>query len=115
MTTWNRLVAVAVLILTGCASRTNWEVLEAEIGRSIADVTLVAGTPDRIADLPGGRRIYEWSRWHLVPRGGGRCIYRLHAVLKGQPQSLAAWRVVAIEPPAPGCGPLDRQVRLSRP
>ena len=44
-----------------------------------------------------------------MPRGGPRCLYTLHAVREGRPASLAAWRVVAIEPP-PRTAP-----RFSRP
>jgi hypothetical protein len=31
--------------------------------------------------------------------------YTLHAVREGRPESLAAWRVIAVDPPAPGCPP----------
>ena len=57
-------------------------------------------------DLPDGRRVYQWRRARLVPRGGGPCTYTLYAVREGRPQSLASWRVVGIEVPGPGCEPL---------
>jgi hypothetical protein len=103
-------VPFAVLIalaLTACGtSVTTHDLLSREVGRTIADVTLVAGPPQFVADLPDGSRDYRWERWSLVPRGGPRCIYTLHTVREGRPASLAAWRVVGIEPPAPGCPPL---------
>ena len=104
----DRIFSLPLLVLSACGTaETNWEELQDEIGRTIADVTLVAGMPQRVGDLPGGRRVYEWDRWHLVPRGGRRCTYRLFAISEGRPQSLAAWRVVAIDEPRPGCGPLE--------
>ncbi len=102
------LFTLFVLLFTGCTSATQWHVLRGELGRTIADVTLVAGMPDMVGDLPDGRRIYQWRRAHLVPRGGGPCTYSLIAVSEGRPQSLAAWRVVGIEVPEPGCAPLRR-------
>ena len=56
---------------------------------------------------PDGRRVYQWRRARLVARGGGPCTYTVYAVSEGRSQSLAAWRVVEIEPPEPGCEPLD--------
>ncbi len=106
------LFSLLTLWVAGCASTTQWELLHREVRRTIADVTLVAGLPDRVADLPGGRRVYQWDRAHLVPRGGGRCTYELMAVLEGRLQSLAAWRVVAIKAPEPGCEPLAEGFNL---
>jgi hypothetical protein len=68
-------------------------------------VTLVAGLPHSVADLPDGRRAFRWERWALVPRGGPRCTFTLYAEREGRPQSLAAWRVVEIKAPAHRCGP----------
>ncbi len=107
------LFSLLVLLSGGCTSLTQWELLNEEVGRTIADVTLVAGLPDRVADLPDGRRIYQWERARLVPRGGGPCSYRLYAVSEGRPASLAAWRVVAVEAPAAGCEPLARQAAVT--
>jgi hypothetical protein len=53
--------------------------------------------------------MYQWERAHLVPRGGGPCIYTLFAISEGRPESLAAWRVVGIELPEAGCEPLARK------
>ena len=98
--------AVAAIALAACTtSTTTHDLLAREVGRTIADVTLVAGPPTWVADMPDGRRAFRWERWSLVPRGGPRCLYTLHAAREGRPESLAAWRVVAIEPPAPGCPP----------
>lgn len=102
------LLISVLFVLTGCGTQTTWELLEEEVGRTIADVTLVAGTPHSVADLPDSRRAFRWERWSLVPRGGPRCIYTLYAVSEGRPQSLAAWRVVGLDPPAIGCGPLEK-------
>jgi hypothetical protein len=102
------LLALIALASAGCTSTTTHDLLEREVGRTIADVTLVAGPPQFVADMPDGSRRYRWERWALVPRGGPRCLYTLHAVREGRPASLAAWRVVAIDPPAPGCVPLPR-------
>ena len=102
----NRLFGISALLLAGLFEpETTWELLEEEVGRTVADVTLVAGLPHSVADLPDGRRAFRWERWALVPRGGPRCTYTLYAERRGRPESLAAWRVVEIEPPAPGCGP----------
>lgn len=100
--------ALLVFVLGGCTSSTHWALLHREQGRTVADVTLVAGEPDMLADLPDGRRIYQWRRSHLVPRGGPVCVYTLYAEREGRPQSLAAWRVTGIEVPEPGCEPLER-------
>jgi hypothetical protein len=99
---WTGLV---VLALAGCTSTTTHDLLEREVGRTIADATLVTGPPQFVADLPDGSRRYRWERWSLVPRGGPRCLYTLVAVREGRPESLAAWRVIAVDPPAPGCPP----------
>jgi hypothetical protein len=99
---WTGLLALA---LTACTRITTHELLEREVGRTIADTTLVAGPPQFVADLPDGSRRYRWERWSLVPRGGPRCLYTLHAVREGRPESLAAWRVIAVDPPAPECPP----------
>ena len=108
-----RLLCLALVVVGGCGTpRTTWELLDEEVGRTIAEVTLVAGMPHSIADLPDGRRAFRWERWGLVPRGGLRCVYTLYAVSEGRPQSLAAWRVVTIDPPAVGCGPLEKPVQL---
>lgn len=99
------LFSVVGLLLAGCASATQWELLQDEVGRTIADVTLVAGMPYKVGDLPDGRRVYQWRRARLVARGGGPCTYTVYAVSEGRPQSLAAWRIVEIETPEPGCEP----------
>lgn len=102
----NRLLGVSALVLAGLFGPDwTWEVLEEEIGRTVADVTLVAGMPHSVADLPDGRRAFRWQRWALDPRGGPRCLFTLYAEREGRPESLAAWRVVEIEPPTPECGP----------
>jgi hypothetical protein len=99
--------ALFALSLAACGtSVTTHDLLSREVGRTIADVTLVAGPPQFVADLPDGSRDYRWERWSLVPRGGPRCLYTLHTVQEGRPASLASWRVVGIDPPAPGCPPL---------
>ncbi len=99
--------ALAALALGGCTtSTTTHDLLSREVGRTAADVTLVAGPPWQVADMPDGRRAFRWERWSLVPRGAARCLYTLYAVREGRPESLAAWRVVGIDPPAPGCPPL---------
>lgn len=98
------LVALAALALAACT--TTHDLMQREIGRTIADVTLVAGQPTWVADMPDGSRHYRWERWSLVPRGPPRCLYTLHAAREGRPESLAAWRVVGSDPPAPGCPPL---------
>ena len=104
----NRLFGVSAFLLAGLfGPQTTWELLEEEVGRTVADVTLVAGLPHAIADLPDGRRAFRWERWALVPRGGPRCTFTLYAKQEGRPESLAAWRVVEIEPPTPGCGPAE--------
>jgi len=100
------LVGLGALALGGCVTTTNYTLLSREVGRTVADVTLVAGQPSQFADLPGNRRLYQWRRPALVPRGGPLCTYTLTAVSRGRAESLAAWRVVDIAPPAPGCGPL---------
>ena len=100
------LFSLIVLAIAGCSTGSQWREFHEELGRTIAHVTLVAGLPHRVADLPDGRRIYQWERAHLVPRGGGPCTYTLYAVREGRPQSLAAWRVIGIEYPEPGCEPL---------
>ena len=100
------LFSLLVLSLGGCVTATNYTLLNREVGRTVADVTLVAGQPYQVADLPDGRRLYRWRRPALVPRGGPLCLYVLTAEREGRPQSLAAWRVVSIAPPVPGCGPL---------
>ena len=99
-------VGLAALMLAGCVTSTNYTLLSREVGRTVADVTLVAGQPHQYADLPGGKRLYQWRRPALVPRGGPLCVYTLTAQSEGRAQSLAAWRVVSIAPPSPGCGPL---------
>jgi hypothetical protein len=99
--------ALFALLLAACGtSVTTHDLLSREVGRTIADVALVAGPPQFVADLPDGSRDYRWERWSLVPRGGPRCLYTLHTVQEGRPASLASWRVVGIDPPAPGCPPL---------
>ena len=100
------LFSLATMMLAGCVPATNYKMIEREVGRTVADVTLVAGQPHQYADLPDGRRLYQWRRPALVPRGGPLCTYTLTAVSEGRAQSLAAWRVVSIAPPTPGCGPL---------
>ncbi len=100
------LFSLFTLLLAGCVTATNYTNLKREVGGTVADVTLVAGQPEQFADLPDGRRLYQWRRPALVPRGGPTCTYTLTAESEGRAQSLAAWRVVSIAPPAPGCGPL---------
>ena len=96
----------ALPALSGCVPETNWALLHRQQGRTIADVTLVAGQPDAFFVTPEGMRGYRWTRPHLVPTGGRRCVYTLYAVQQGRPQSLAAWLVVGSALPEPGCGPL---------
>lgn len=105
---------VSVVVLAGLIGppETTWDLFEREVGRTIADATLVAGLPHSVADMPDGRRAFRWERWSLNPRGGIRCKYTLVAERKGRPESLAAWHVVEIEPAAPGCGPLPRKTIL---
>jgi hypothetical protein len=98
-------LAFSVLMLSGCVSATTHEMLSREVGRTIADATLVAGPPDSWADMPDGSRAFVWELPVLVPTSPERCLYTLYAVLEGRPESLAAWRVVAIDPPAPSCAP----------
>src|SRR5687768_3451377 len=50
------------LALAGCTSTTTHDLLEREVGRTIADATLVAGPPQFVADLPDGSRRYRWER-----------------------------------------------------
>ncbi len=100
------LLVVASLLLAGCTSSTTHDLLKREVGRTVAQVTLVAGPPHSYADLPDGRRAFRWQRPSLVPTGGPVCFYTLHALLDGRPLSLAAWEVVDIDPPSPGCPPL---------
>ena len=100
------LFSLTVLLLGGCVTATNYTNIRREVGGTVADVTLVAGQPRQYADLPGGRRLYQWRRSALVPRGGPICTYTVTAESKGRDQSLAAWRVISIAPPSPGCGPL---------
>jgi hypothetical protein len=100
------LIAAAVLLLAGCTSTTTHQLLSGEIGNTVADVTLVAGQPHSYADMPDGRRVFRWRRPSLVPAGGPECFYTLYAVLDGRPLSLAAWKIVAVDPPSSGCPPL---------
>jgi hypothetical protein len=97
---------ILALALGGCVPETSAELLHEQSGQTIADVTLVAGQPDAFFVTPEGMRGYRWSRPHLVPTGGRRCIYTLYAVQEGRAHSLASWRVVGSEVPEPGCGPL---------
>jgi hypothetical protein len=99
-------LSIALLLLAGCTSTTTHQLLSREIGRTIADVTLVAGTPQSSAQLPDGRRAFHFQRTLLVPTGGPVCLYTVYATLSGRPLSLAAWDVVAVDPPSPGCAPL---------
>jgi hypothetical protein len=99
------------LLLAGCGSTTTHDLLSEEVGRTVADVTLVAGQPHSFADMPDGRRAFRWQRPSLVPTGGPVCFYTLYAVLDGRPLSLAAWDVVEIDPPSPGCPPLVAPAR----
>jgi len=100
------LIALAGVLLTGWTPETNWELLEREIGNTVADVTLVAGQPDAYFVVREGIRGYRWNRPHRVPHDDRRCIYTLYARQEGRARSLAAWRVVGIAPPTRGCGPL---------
>lgn len=104
------LAAGLALSLTGFGpsfARSYWEVLSEFVGDTIAAATLVVGAPDRVTDLPDGRRAYSWDRSRLTPRGGPRCVHTLYALPEGRARSLAAWRVTAIELPAPGCEPVS--------
>jgi hypothetical protein len=104
-----RIVAAATVLvftLAGCTPPTTGQLLHREVGRTIADVTLVAGQPEAFFITPEGMRGYRWTRPHLTPTGGRRCTYTLYAVREGRPRSLAAWRVVGSGLPEPGCGPL---------
>lgn len=94
------LLAVPVL-LAACQNATTKQVLQAEVGRSVAHATLVAGPPLAYHDLPDGQRVFEWDRWALVAQGGPRCRYSAYTVLLSQPHSLAAWRIKAIEENCP--------------
>jgi hypothetical protein len=100
------LLSPVLLLLASCTSTTTHDLLSREIGRTIADVTLVAGPPQSSADLPDGRRAFHFQRPALVPTGGPVCLYTVYATLSGHPLSLAAWDVVAVDPPSPGCAPL---------
>ena len=99
------------LLLTACTSTTTHDLLSEEVGRTVADVTLVAGQPHSFADMPDGRRAFRWQRPSLVPTGGPVCFYTLYAVLDGRPLSLAAWDVVEIDPSSPGCPALVAPAR----
>lgn len=99
------LFAFSALALTGCVSASTHGMLAREVGGTIADATLVAGPPDSWSDLPDGGRAFVWELPVLVATSPERCLYTLYAVLEGRPDSLAAWRVVDIEPPAPSCAP----------
>ena len=81
-----------------------WDLMAREVGSSVAHVTLVAGPPDGFADMPDGSRAFYCQDQALAPRGGALCTFTLYATSNGQPSILAAWKVVAIEPPTPGCG-----------
>ena len=110
------LLSPVLLLLAGCtSSTTTHELLSREIGRTIADVTLVAGPPQSSADLPDGRRAFHFQRPSLVPTGGPVCLYTVYATLSGRPLSLAAWDVVAVDPPAPGCAPLVATGLIAQP
>jgi len=98
-------VAIVFLLLAGCTSTSTHQLLSSEVGSTVADVTLTAGQPHSYADMPGGRRAFRWVRPSLAPTGGPECFYTLYAVLDGRPLSLAAWEVVAIDAPSPGCPP----------
>lgn len=83
--------------------------LRDEDGRTIAQATLVAGPPDSWVDLPDGQRAFSWERPVLVATSPQRCVYTLSAVLEpsGEPNALAAWRVVGMVEPPPECGPFN--------
>jgi hypothetical protein len=95
---------LSLLLLAGCVTPVaRSELLRREIGRSVAHATLVAGRPQASYDLPDGRRAFQWEDWSLVPRGGPRCTYTAFAVSTGHRNMLAAWHIVEIGNPAPGC------------
>ena len=105
------LITIACLVFAGCTGTTTHQLLSREVGRTVADVTLVAGQPHSFADMRDGRRAFRWQRPSLVPTGGPVCFYTLYAVLDGRPLSLAAWDVVEIDPPSPGCPSLVAPAR----
>ena len=105
------LLSPVLLLLAACTSTTTHDLLSDEVGRTVADVTLVAGQPHSFADMPDGRRAFRWQRPSLVPTGGPVCFYTLYAVLDGRPLSLAAWDVVEMDPPSPGCPSLVAPAR----
>ena len=72
------LLSPVLLLLAGCTSTTTHELLSREIGRTIADVTLVAGPPQSSADLPDGRRAFHFQR--PIARADGRAGLPLHGL-----------------------------------
>ncbi len=93
-----------LLTFTPAPPVATWDLMARELGMSIAHATLIAGTPDGFSDIGPGQRSYYWVRPALSPRGGPNCTFVLHAENAREPKVLAAWTVVDIEPPAPGCG-----------
>ena len=79
------------------------EALAQEIGRTVAHATLLMGQPDGFSDMVDGQRAYHWHKAPWAGGSGPACSSTAYAVLDGEPQALAAWNVVAIEPSAPGC------------
>jgi hypothetical protein len=99
------------LLLAGCMGGPTSGLLRGELGRSVAHATLVAGSPDHAYDLPDGRRAFVFRLPVLVPTAPQRCPYTLYAEqVRGERNSLAAWRVVEVVPPAAGCEPVRRRV-----
>ena len=100
------LVLIA-LVLAGCTS--TYGLMQREVGRSVAHATVIAGPPKGWSDLPDGRRAFVWELPALVATSPQRCVYTLTAVLKrsGEPNALAAWRVVGMVEPPPECGPFN--------
>jgi hypothetical protein len=99
-----------LLALAGCGTtpRTTFEALTEEVGSSVADATLVAGTPNSSHAVAGGRRAFVWNRPVLVPTSPQRCAFTAYAVRTGEEKSLAAWQITQIEAPAeclPGSRP----------
>jgi hypothetical protein len=100
------LLGAAALLSTGCVGatpQTTYALFERQVGRTVADVTLVANSPDGTYGLPDGRRAFVFDRPVRVPTSPERCLYTVYAELEGQPQSLAAWRVVEVAPAPPNC------------
>src|SRR3954453_19161224 len=87
-----------MLALTGCNTpETTFDLLSGEVGESVADATLMAGTPVASHALAHDRRAFVWDRPILVPTGPKRCRFTAYAVRTGEEKSLAAWQITQIE------------------